>query len=948
MFCRHCGKKIKDNALFCPYCGKRTAINTASNTALERTLPKKHKKKKWLWILGAVLLSVTAFIAIITFMILSIVFNTQGSNILPIELTEEEINANTTVYDNGDKIYLPGNENIVFDEDEYMVYYNNLLTVYLLSDLSANDADDLARTVGGIVVGDISGCINMLQIMVADTDLDTLKSYADLLMESEQVLYASYSFPIEISEETSKLWGGDNDLENEYAPGGADWWAEAVGAYTAWEFSRFASPITVGIIDDGFDTDHEDLTDNEGQPIITMLNENSIDSEHGTHVAGLIAAQNNDFGIRGIADTADFVCVDWSASNGANLLTPSWVIENTKQMIEYAQAAGTPIVINNSWGARLGFFDWLLSVHGQYNKRQYNKRPDKQTKTEKHAVETSKVALGIIEELLWNGIDDFIIVQSAGNGYENEFWGYEASLSGWYRGITEQLCKQYPGRFDYETIKSHVVIVGAVKNETENGMYKLTGFSNYGESVDIYAPGYDVYSTVLNDKYDYLPGTSMAAPIVSGAAAYIWSLDPSLSAAEVKQRLIDTGSKAVGVTGEDKGREYPMLNIGAAAISVAKGNIECKVVDRQTGEALSGVTCTRTNDVSDAPIFTMDLLNSNDGMLYASAIGHTTLILKKEGYKDTEVSCDVEVGKDINLGAIFMEVEGAVDLTQYLDSIEKMYHAIGGKLSDERGDHEKWYINTGIQYGNYMESEKVDEIYIDGEGYRLYGIYLGENVNEAANRLKNSGWVGAQVNDDKLEFEWENQCIWIRSIADKVSSYGFWRYEKYVVDADFEGTEQFMTSMYKVFDINMTWQEAEDYCEKLGGHLATIADAAEQAFVEKLAVDFGRYENYWIGGYYLPDENAWKWVTGEKFSYTNWDQRQPDNNTGNEYYLRMVNQDLVYSDWNAHTGKWDDTANEADGESGDAPLRTFGFICEWSDLDPWDNLAFKDAVGMVG
>lgn len=69
--------------------------------------------------------------------------------------------------------------------------------------------------------------------------------------------------------------------------------------------------------------------------------------------------------------------------------------------------------------------------------------------------------------------------------------------------------------------------MGSVKNKkNKNGYYKMSDFSNYGGQVDICAPGEKIYSTVLKNSYGKYKGTSMAAPLVSGAAALVWSINP--------------------------------------------------------------------------------------------------------------------------------------------------------------------------------------------------------------------------------------------------------------------------------------------------------------------------------------------------------------------------------------------------------------------------------------
>ncbi|MFM6201111.1 MAG: S8 family serine peptidase, partial [Dolichospermum sp.] len=67
----------------------------------------------------------------------------------------------------------------------------------------------------------------------------------------------------------------------------------------------------------------------------------------------------------------------------------------------------------------------------------------------------------------------------------------------------------------------------------------LSWFSNYGlTSVDLGAPGSDIYSTTPNNTYATYSGTSMASPHVTGAAALLWSQNPTWTAQQVKNTLM--------------------------------------------------------------------------------------------------------------------------------------------------------------------------------------------------------------------------------------------------------------------------------------------------------------------------------------------------------------------------------------------------------------------------
>ena len=94
---------------------------------------------------------------------------------------------------------------------------------------------------------------------------------------------------------------------------------------------------------------------------------------------------------------------------------------------------------------------------------------------------------------------------------------------------------------------------------------------------------------------------------------------------------------------------------------------------------------------------------------------------------------------------------------------------------------------------------------------------------------------------------------------------------------------------------NIAWTTAKTEAEALGGHLATITSLAEQKFIEAY---FGGFTNpMWIGATDAAVENSFEWVTGEPFSYTNWNSGEP-NNSGNEDYVQL-NQNLTWNDLNS-------------------------------------------------
>lgn len=120
----------------------------------------------------------------------------------------------------------------------------------------------------------------------------------------------------------------------------------------------------------------------------------------------------------------------------------------------------------------------------------------------------------------------------------------------------------YPNDADYSNnteVSDNFLTVGALNYVY--GSELLAEFSNYGKvHVDVFAPGVKIYATTPNNEYEFLSGTSMAAPSVAGVAALIRSYYPKLSASEVKHILMDSGlniNKEVSIGGDASGIKMP-------------------------------------------------------------------------------------------------------------------------------------------------------------------------------------------------------------------------------------------------------------------------------------------------------------------------------------------------------------------------------------------------------
>lgn len=116
--------------------------------------------------------------------------------------------------------------------------------------------------------------------------------------------------------------------------------------------------------------------------------------------------------------------------------------------------------------------------------------------------------------------------------------------------------------------------------------------------------------------------------------------------------------------------------------------------------------------------------------------------------------------------------------------------------------------------------------------------------------------------------------------------------------------------MYCVYKADVTWKRAKSLCESKGGHLATITSKGENDFVKNLVIE-KNIGYVWLGATDEKKEGTWKWVTGEKFKFTDWNDGEPNNEHGNENYLCIYDNYL-----------WNDSTNDCRGDA-------HGYVCEW-------------------
>tara|TARA_B110000459_G_scaffold115062_2_gene127189 strand:- start:270 stop:1973 length:1704 start_codon:yes stop_codon:yes gene_type:complete len=240
-----------------------------------------------------------------------------------------------------------------------------------------------------------------------------------------------------------------------------------------------------------------DITDTSyGNNDVDGPNPKKEDALHGTHVAGIIAAERgNGIGMDGVAQNVEIMVVR-AVPDGDEY------DKDVALAIRYAVDNGAK-VINTSFG------------------KGYSQNPE-----------------WVWDAIKYAGKKDVLIVNAAGND-----------------GVDLDITTSYPNDQNGTgaEMSDNFITIGALNYKYGEEM--VATFSNYGAtSVDLFSPGVKIWSTTPLDTYEYLQGTSMASPNVAGVAAMIRSYYPKLSAKQVKQVLMDSGlhtSTPVIVGGEE-------------------------------------------------------------------------------------------------------------------------------------------------------------------------------------------------------------------------------------------------------------------------------------------------------------------------------------------------------------------------------------------------------------
>jgi thermitase len=314
---------------------------------------------------------------------------------------------------------------------------------------------------------------------------------------------------------------------------------QRIQANLAWDIWQPQRTVYIAIIDTGIDSNHPDLTNKMrrhsngavyGWNTLNNTTNALDDNGHGTHCAGIAAAEiNNGVGIAGVAAWNPGV----ANANSYVQLMPVKVLSSSGSGSLDAVARGI------TWAADNGAHILSLSLGAGSGAQQ----------------------LQDAVNYAWNR--GCLVVVAAGNGGSSS--------------------PQYPAFYT-----NSIAVAATDAND------QLASFSQFGSWVDIAAPGVNILATYPNNQYRSLSGTSMACPHVAGAAAVLWSHNPSLTNAELRLALETHVDPYQPLSGRTIAPNAGRLNVYRALQAVGGGG--------STQPSLSSLTLNPTSVVGGSRV----------------------------------------------------------------------------------------------------------------------------------------------------------------------------------------------------------------------------------------------------------------------------------------------------------------------------------------------------------
>ncbi|MBD2390920.1 S8 family serine peptidase [Aphanizomenon flos-aquae FACHB-1171] len=382
-------------------------------------------------------------------------------------------------------------------------YASNKLIVKFNDTINIAQANEIKNTLGLVKTETIKLTGAQIWTLSGKTSVETaLATYKNSptfeYIEPDYIVTTAATFPNDPG--FPQLWGLHNTGQGGGTPD-AD-----IDAPEAWDIQTGNPNLVIGVIDTGVDYNHPDLVGNIWTNSGEIAND-GIDNDNNGYIDDIRGwdfayNDNNPMDVDGHGTHVSGT-IAGKGNNGVGVTGVAW---NAKIMplkflddtgsgstsgaisaINYATAKGVKLT-NNSWGG------------GGYSQALYD------------AINAA-------------GQQGALFIAAAGND-----------------SINTDTLPHYPSSYNLDNI------ISVASTTNTDG---LSSFSNYGlTSVDLGAPGSGIYSTIPNGGYGLKSGTSMASPHVAGAAALVWSQNPTWTAQQVKNTLMNTGDSIAALAGK--------------------------------------------------------------------------------------------------------------------------------------------------------------------------------------------------------------------------------------------------------------------------------------------------------------------------------------------------------------------------------------------------------------
>ena len=444
---------------------------------------------------------------------------------------------------------------------EALGYVPGEVVVIYEDDASPAEQDDVAEAIGSGQVldpasfetGDVA-VVNISDDVAVGTAIEAVEADEAVKCAFPNYVVRSFDDPAAQVSPAAASWLAGDEMASR------QWYLSAVKASLAWELladsRRDVTPVSVAALDTGASVSHPDLSgvldmsrsgevvwvDRQtgkvtlrplrGDGYLNGTDEIPFYSTHGTHVAGIIAAEAGTGGVLGVASGGGT-----TLANGLVSLSSidifSCIGKDERTGAEFSSATVNDILYGLAKARDLGCRVVNMSL-GFYT-------------------DDEKCIAALNEKTAELDVGGLVQVCAAGNDHTTQKT-YPAACDATLAVISLSKRGAIPGNSPTYSSKTW---------ESSDGFMR-SWFSNYGDWCDIAAPGENIYSTVvlegtMRDDYGYMNGTSMASPVVAAVAALVCAADPDLSAAEVRSTLCETATD-MHLSGRDAETGWGLVN----------------------------------------------------------------------------------------------------------------------------------------------------------------------------------------------------------------------------------------------------------------------------------------------------------------------------------------------------------------------------------------------------